>query len=329
MVYASDPGQADDSGFVAADLRHLAAGNRGRLLDPRRTPITVVDVAPERGSFSVRVGAFEDEGARWELGLEEIVRFQFAHDAVPVSDERLAELRRGAARFDRDLSIEAEPERSAARLRRHRNEAREWLAAGRHGLDGVDPGALIEQRDGSPRLYELLDEFLTVRELDGIDRAFASAYVTNPRAGELVKGHAIIAAELGLGSYHGQAPRDPELFAGALSRARREEHLLARLAFTQELMKLIHARNLDLYRAASTEDAFRGEPAPTFVSATFSATVADAQFAGGPSTRAAVLWRQRLPVGRTLMTFLETRALNERFREAEAVLLADPSNQAF
>jgi hypothetical protein len=153
--------------------------------------------------------------------------------------------------------------------------------------------------------------------------------VTNPRAGELVKGHAIVAAELGLCPYHGKAPRDPELFAGALSRARREEHLLARLAFTQELIELISARNLDLYRAASTEGAFRAQPRPTFVSATFSATVAEAHFKGGPMTRAAVLWRQRLPAQRTLMTFLETAALNERFREAEAVLLADPSNQAF
>ena len=29
------------------------------------------------------------------------------------------------------------------------------------------------------------------------------------------------------------------------------------------------------------------------------------------------------------MTFLETEAMNERFQEAEAVLLADPSNPAF
>jgi hypothetical protein len=329
MVYAGDDRQPDDAGFAAADLRHLVVGNRGRLLDPRRTRVTVLDVAPERGSFSVRIEAFEDTGARWELGLEEIVRFQFAHDAVVVSEERLAELRRSAARFDRDLSIEAQPELSAGRLRRHRNQAREWLAVRRRRLDGIDPAAQIEQRDGSPALYELLDEFLAVRELDRLDRAFAAAYVTNPRAGELVKGHAIVAAELGLAPYHGKAPRDPELFAGALSHARREEHLLARLAFTQVLIELLHARDLDVYRAASTEDVFRAQPSPTFVSATFSATVAEAHFKGGPSIRAAVLWRQRLPAWPTLMTFLETRALNERFHEAEAVLLADPSNRAF
>jgi hypothetical protein len=29
------------------------------------------------------------------------------------------------------------------------------------------------------------------------------------------------------------------------------------------------------------------------------------------------------------MTFIETKEMNERFHEAEAVLLADPSNPAF
>jgi hypothetical protein len=29
------------------------------------------------------------------------------------------------------------------------------------------------------------------------------------------------------------------------------------------------------------------------------------------------------------MTFLETQAMNQRFHEAEAVLLADPTNAAF
>jgi hypothetical protein len=29
------------------------------------------------------------------------------------------------------------------------------------------------------------------------------------------------------------------------------------------------------------------------------------------------------------MTFLETRAMNDRFREAEAVLIGDPDNRAF
>ncbi len=85
-----------------------------------------------------------------------------------------------------------------------------------------------------------------------------------------------------------------------------------------------------LYRAAAA-DAPLGRPAPqSFVSATFSSAVAEAHFSGGPTTVAAVMWRQRLPVERLLMTFLETSELNERFLEAEAILVGgDPANPAF
>jgi hypothetical protein len=84
-----------------------------------------------------------------------------------------------------------------------------------------------------------------------------------------------------------------------------------------------------LYRAAATDGAFQPLRPATLISATFSREVADSHFQGGPATRVAVLWRQRVPVERALMTFLETQAMNQRFHEAEAVLLADPSNGAF
>ena len=38
----------------------------------------------------------------------------------------------------------------------------------------------------------------------------------------------------------------------------------------------------------------------------------------------ALLVRQRVPVSRLFMTFLETAAMNDRYREAEAVLIGDP-----
>jgi hypothetical protein len=76
-IYASNREPAPDSAFVDGDLAWLVVGNRGRLLDARRTPISVVEVAPERGSFVVRVDAFEDSGARWELSFDDVRRFQF------------------------------------------------------------------------------------------------------------------------------------------------------------------------------------------------------------------------------------------------------------
>ena len=57
--------------------------------------------------------------------------------------------------------------------------------------------------------------------------------------------------------------------------------------------------------------------------------MAAAHFEGGPTTRTAVLWRQQVPITRVLMTFFETREMNRRFNEAEAVLIGDPGNRAF
>ena len=69
------------------------------------------------------------------------------------------------------------------------------------------------------------------------------------------------------------------------------------------------------------------KPGSSFVSATFAPEVAAEHFGGGPTTRTAVMWRRRIPAERVLMTFLETRALNDRFKEAEAVLIAEPGSE--
>jgi hypothetical protein len=47
------------------------------------------------------------------------------------------------------------------------------------------------------------------RNLTTIETAFTRRYVSNPGAGEEVKGHAIVAAELGLAAYRGPVVRDP------------------------------------------------------------------------------------------------------------------------
>ena len=60
------------------------------------------------------------------------------------------------------------------------------------------------------------------------------------------------------------------------------------------------------------------------MSATFRRDVALANASVGPTRRTGVLVSQLVPVERLLMTHHETGAMNARFREAEAVLLADP-----
>ena len=330
-VYASNPAAEPDSAFLAGDLGLLVAGNRGRLLDARRTPISVVEVVPDRASFVVRIEAFEDAGAVWELALEEIGRFQFARPARCAGEDEVGALERIRARFDRELTIDCDETTRRSTLRDlddRRARARRWLDE-QAGPPALDVRAHIARREGHPPLWDLLDEFLAERAVADLDTEFTTTFVTNPRSGEVVKGHAIVLAEYGLCPYRGKVPRDPDLFAGERSRERRAEHLLWRLAFTQGLWRRLVPDGVDLYRAAASDGALHPQRPGSFVSATFSREVADAHFRGGPTTRTAALWRQRAPVDRLLMTFLESPAMNRRFREAEAVLVADPANAAF
>ena len=325
-IYASDPNQAPDSEFVPGELRHLVTGSPGRLRDARRTPITVTAVRPDVGAFEVEVGAFEDAGARWELSLEEISRFQFVRGGPVAPPETLAELDNALRRFDRALVIDPDPaarQETLRRIDRVRADVRIELPA------PLDLAALVRARAGDPELFTLLDEFIADRDVADLERRFTSAFVSNPRSGEFVKGHAIVLAELGLCPYRGKIVRDPGVFEGAGRKERRAEHLIARLAFTSGLWSAIGEETVTLYRGAAVEGQLPEPSLSSFVSATFSHDVAAAHFEGGPTTRTAVLWRQRVPVARLLMTFLETRAMNGRFREAEALLVGDPANRAF
>jgi hypothetical protein len=336
-IYASDPDAAEDSQFEPAALRHLVVGNRGRLLDARRTPVSVSAVVPGRGAFVVRIDAFEDAGAEWELPLEDVGQFQFERGAAVGGEGAVAELERAWMEFDRELVIEAGPA-VAGETRRRVAAERKRLALGerarralprgsaRLALPRVDLARRVAERRGDGELFALLEETMRARDLGELEREFAARFVSNPRSGELVKGHAIVMAELGLCPFVGKVVRDPELFAEPWTKERRAAHLVTRLAFVQALLG---DGSVTLFRGAAVDGPLP-DPAPSsFVSATFSREVATSHFEGGPSTRTAVLWRQEVPVARVAMTFLETRAMNERFLEAEAVLVGEPGNRAF
>jgi hypothetical protein len=305
---------------------YLVVGNRGRLLDARRTPITVTAVHPARGSFEVEIGAFEDAGARWEMPLEDVGRFQFARGCSMAADDLVGELERARRQFDQELIVGCDAvarSRTLDRIEHERERVRHRLSS----VDPVDVARCIGARSGEDRLFDLLDEVIAECGVADLEHRFASTFVSNPRSGEFIKGHAIVLAELGLCPYRGKVVRDPAVFEGVWSKPRRAEHVITRLAFTQELWGRVEP--VTLYRGAAVEGALPEPARSSFVSATFSREVAEAHFEGGPTTRTAVLWRQQVPITRVFMTFLETREMNRRFNEAEAVLIGDPGNRAF
>jgi hypothetical protein len=319
VIYERDPDAAPDEDFEPGELSHAVVGNEGRMLDARRTPVRVIDVRPGTGHVVLEVAAFEDRGARWEIELERLDRFQFARGSPREHGARLAELDEAVRRLDLALEIPVDPAaraRTRERLSAARAEAREWLRGRSIEVD-------LSQRTGAPQTWALLSTFMEFRDLLELERTFSERYVSNPGSGELVKGHLIVAAELGLAPYVGKVVRNPGLFDGAWSRERRAEHLLGRLAFVPELFRAAGYEAVTLWRGLSSERPLEELPPPTFVSATFSREVAESHFAGTERTVAAVLSRDVLPVERLFMTYVETEAMNRQFLEAEAVLIAD------
>jgi hypothetical protein len=319
-VYRSDPHQAPDSDFEPGALGRLVAGNSGRLLDARRTPVLVTGVDLRDGMFEVEIQAFEDAGARWRIPLEDVGRYQFAPGEDRASEQEVSEMERVSARLDRPLLVGVDDAAAAAGARLlegERARAARWLG-------GRIPGDLdlprgIATREGDPRLMELLQEYMRGRGVLEMEQALSRALVSNPAAGELVKGHGIVLAELGLCPFEGKVVRGADVLSGAWSRERRTEHLLARLGFSGALWSALGG-GVSVYRAVSSETALSRTADGSFVSATLSREVALSHLAGGPTTRVAAIRRSPLDPARVLMSFLETEAMNRQYREAEVVL---------
>jgi hypothetical protein len=318
---------APGSEFVPGGLRHLVAGNRGRLLDARRTPVHVTGVWAETGFFEVQVDAFEDAGARWMVPLESVGSYQFAAGGATAGDADLEALGAAVARCDVQITVTAGPaarEHARHRLAGECSRADAWLTG--HGAPaGFDPQPFIGTRAGWPQAQDWLASYLASRGLAAIEEQVTSGFVSNPWAGDLVLGHLIVLAELGLGALSARAPRDPEIFTGDWSKRQRADHILARMGFAQALWRRARGPVM-LYRGI----AVPGQPAPAdspgrrespVISASFSSEVAESHFRS-PGAVAAALYRRRLAPEQIFMTFLETAAMNRQFLEAEAVLLA-------
>lgn len=329
-TYQHDPDAAPDSDFESGRLHHLVPGNRGRMLDPRRTPVVVVGMGTGVGFFELEVAAFEDTGAKWSIPLEGIGRFQFERGSARLGRQDVRALEALRRQADRPLVVPIDAQTRAATLsdlRRFTADAADWLA-GESQFRSAPVLDLTADR-GSEVLAADLTRFMTAVGLEEVEGAFAATYVSNPGSGDVVRGHEIAAARLGLAPYDGKALRDPAASEGIWEEGTRGRHLLNRLAFVSAAYRLAGYERTTVYRSLAFQGPVRESRHHTFVSATFARAVAEDLFWGGENVIWAVLYRQDVAVGRLLMTYQETAAMNRQFHEAEAVLLADPDNQAF
>lgn len=331
MVHQSDPDRRPDAEFEAGGVRHLVVGNVGRLLDPRRTPIRIVGLRPGSGQFVVEILAFEDAGATWEVPFEDVDAYQFEPTGGRASPDQIVAIADAIDRFDRPLVVPVDPAatRATARsLAALAAEARAWLI---RESRFVASGARLDltTRTGSPILATDLQQFLTDRDVADLEAAFAERYVRNPRSGDLVRGHRIVMAELGLVAYDDKVIREPGLFAGRWAKDRRARHILHRLAFVRAAYRLAGIEQVRLYRGLCLDGPLEPPFNSTFVSTSFDVEVARSCTGEADPASRGVLFRQPIAVDRLFMTYQETAQLNARYQEAEAVLLYDPTNPLF
>jgi hypothetical protein len=331
-IYQSNEDRLPDSEFEPGQYSHLVVGNHGRLLDPRRTPVGIVDMRTSLGMFLVQIEDFEDKGAIWKIPFEQVDRYQFAKAEKRNPEGVLADIRCSVERFSRPLRIASDPKKRATTAVRFRTlcaEVSSWI--GSHSRFVSERRVLPDpqSREGDPALHDDLQALMTEWSLWEMEEAFARQFVSNPYSGELVKGHRIVLAELGMVSYEGKVTRDTGLFDGNWSRERRADHILVRRAFVQSVFRHLDQDHVLLYRGMSCPDRSRLPENLTFVSATFSLAVAKHHFDSGDEVSTGILYRQCVPIERLFMTYYETEQMNRTFAEAEAVLLYDEDSAAF
>jgi len=331
MIYENAPLIEKDEGFELAHLAHLVIGNQARLLDPRRTPVKIVDLQKNIAAFSVEITAFEDKGAIWQLPLWYVHKFQFQKNAkrLPVLDADI--LQKLVDKYNRNVELEFNHSATAStlcKLEDYRRQADEWLC--KHS-------AFIQQKQevdltspiGKSSLQADLARWFRQFDLHDLDTQFADNYVSNPASTELIKGHRMVLADMGLCPYQGGIQRDPELFSGVWTREIRTLHILTRMAFVQGLFLRLGYEKLPLFRAIYSDDEIERPRNQGFVSTTFSSSVASSLFESGQTCEMAIMTWQKVPVKRLFMTHIETERLNQPYREAEAILLFDMDNPLF
>ena len=330
-IHQSDPERRPDDEFEPGSFVHLVVGNQGRLLDGRRTPVRVAAIDDRTGQFTIEILAFEDVGGTWDYDFEKIGNLQFERGGARNDETRVAEIRGIATLFDRAMTVPIDPAARAGtdrRLARETDDARRWLREHSGFLASGDPLPDSDTREGDPRLLADFERFITKRGLWDIEEPFAARFVSAP-LGERIKGHRLVIAELGLVAYDGKVVRDATIFDGPWSKARRAEHIVARLAFIRALAAALGIDHFTLYRGISSEGELTAPPNETFISASFARAVAES-IAGayGDDAHFRLLTRE-VPVDRVFMTYQETSAMNRQFMEAEAVLLYEPGNPMF
>jgi hypothetical protein len=312
--------------FKKGTLQDLVTDRRGVFNDLRKTPIRILDIDLSTACFRLEIMDFEDKGAVWELPLEHIENYRFAADAVSAPSEQVNQMKTAILAHAKTLEMGCEAEhytQSQERLHDIQAEVDAWLKAKGRFFKASTPLPNAESQTGSGVLCQDLQAFMLAHDLGRLEHELSVQWVSNPEGNEHVKAHRMALAEMGWVPYQGPALRNKTFMQGAFSLSERKRHILYRVAFVRALFKHLEQSHVLLYRGMVSVGPIQTTYNKGFIAASFSESVALAHLHNLPKDSVGVLYKQWVPIERLLMTFYETKAMNQMYKEAEAVLFYD------
>ncbi len=323
-IHQEDKNMLPDSHFIPGELALIVPGNKGRLLDGRRTPGIIEEFDLSSAMFRWRITDFEDKGRIWIMPAEKITSFQLEKGSIKLTEEELQQIKKRVLELDIPLCIDNRKTKfreTAGEIKQSQDFAEAWLkkssrflAAGKK-LDFARPVLINE-------LAEDLLEYMLELELLNLEKRTAHDLVLNPFSGEWIKGMEIVLAEMGILPFQGKIPRTRDIFTGEGCKKLRKKYIIKRLAFLQAYFKLQGISEVVLYRGMSTEGHWQ-ELERTFLSCTFSLDVARgfSVFERESRFKNSYLVKLTVPVEDIFMTCLETKEMCHQYQEAEALVL--------
>jgi len=322
-IHQHNPSKKPDSEFIKGNISFLKEGNVCRLLDGRRTPGFIEKINYESGMFRWRITDFEDKDNYWDLPFEKVTSYQFEKTCIPLSESDTELINEIILKYNQPLNILCDEEdfmKTNDKINHLKTDITHWLKSKSKFIasgESLDFNSNI----GPSMLSDDLVRYMKEQGLDQLELKTADTIVLNPNSGEWIKGMSIVLAELGLVSYHGKIQRTKDIFSGIGSKDLRESYILHRLAFIRGLFDLLEITHVPLYRGMCSEVEWR-ESKNTFVSFTFDSNVANSfsGFEGDNNFRNAYLIKSTVDISKLFMSYLETKQMNERYKEAEALL---------
>lgn len=314
-----------DSYFETGSLYHIVPGNKGRLLDGRRTPGMIEEYDYESAMFTWRILDFEDKGKCWEIPAEQITQYQFERNSKNLTKNETMQIEERCKLFQEKLVIKTSNSdlfNTLELIDKEKKRIKNWFLKESQFVTLGNSCIDMEAKVGSKLLFNDLKSYMDMNGILGLEKKTSEQYLLNPNSGEWIKGLKIVMAEMGLLNFNEKKPRTKNIFKGIGSRENREKYIISRLAFIQTFFKLAGYDEVKLFRGVVSEGE-NFETPETLLSTSFNYEVGKAfsNMEEEDKVKFSYLIKFTYPIENLFMTFFETETFNERYREQEAVVL--------